>query len=105
MHAILVRVRRSPRASRPGIKSSRFRTGAQRIVIDTFSLGDGSRGRRTASSPFGAAADYDWRDDSIAESLYHQLMIHHDDVSWSAAGFAGIPGRFSNHKDTKDTNI
>ena len=80
-------------------------TGAQRIVIDTFSLGDGSRGRRTASSPFGAAAEYDWRDDSIAESLYHQLTIHHDDVSWSAAGFAGIPGRFSNHKDTKDTNI
>ena len=27
-------------------------TGAQRIVIDTFALGDGSRGKRTASSPF-----------------------------------------------------
>ena len=68
-------------------------TGAQRIVIDTFAIGDGSRGRRTAQSPFAAVADYDWRDDSIAESLYHQLDIHHDGVAWSGAGFAGIPGR------------
>ena len=68
-------------------------TGAQRIVIDTFAVGDGSRGRRTAQSPFAAVADYDWRDDSIAESLYHQLNIHHDGVAWSGAGFAGIPGR------------
>ncbi len=68
-------------------------TGAQRIVIDTFVLGDGSRGKRTAGSPFAALANYDWRDDSIAESLYHQLTIYHDDVSWSGEGFAGIPGR------------
>ena len=27
-------------------------TVAQRIVIDTFAIGDGSRGRRTANSPF-----------------------------------------------------
>ncbi len=68
-------------------------TGAQRIVIDTFAIGDGSRGRRTANSPFAALADYDWRNDDIAESLYHQLNIHHDGVAWSGAGFAGIPGR------------
>ncbi len=68
-------------------------TGAQRIVIDTFAIGDGSRGKRTAASPFAAVADYDWRDDDIAESLYHQLNIHHDGVAWSGAGFAGIPGR------------
>lgn len=68
-------------------------TGAQRIVIDTFAIGDGSRGRRTAKSAFAARADYDWRDDDIAESLYHQLNIHHDGVGWSGAGFAGIPGR------------
>jgi len=34
-------------------------TGAQRIVIDTFAIGDGSRGRRTGKSPFAALADYD----------------------------------------------
>ncbi len=68
-------------------------TGAQRIVIDTFAIGDGSGGRRTGSSPFAALADYDWRDDSIAESLYHQLNAYHDGVAWSGPGFAGIPAR------------
>ena len=68
-------------------------TGAQRIVIDTFAIGDGSRGRRTGSSPFAALADYDWRDDEPAISLYHQLSAFHDCVEWSGAGFAGIPGR------------
>jgi len=68
-------------------------TGAQRIVIDTFAIGDGSRGARTAISPFAALADYDWRDDEIAISLYHQLSAYHDCVAWSGAGFAGIPGR------------
>lgn len=68
-------------------------TGAQRIVIDTFAVGDGSRGARTANSPFAARADYDWRDDEIALSLYYQLSAFHDSVEWSGAGFAGIPGR------------
>ena len=68
-------------------------TGAQRIVIDTFAIGDGSRGKRTASSPFAALADYDWRDDDIAISLYHQLSAYHDQVEWSGPGFAGIPAR------------
>ncbi len=68
-------------------------TGAQRIVIDTFAIGDGSGGRRTGSSLFAALADYDWRDDSIAESLYHQLNAYHDGVAWSGPGFAGIPAR------------
>ena len=68
-------------------------TGAQRIVIDTFAIGDGSRGARTGKSPFAALADYDWRDDEIAISLYHQLSAFHDNVEWSGAGFAGIPGR------------
>ena len=68
-------------------------TGAQRIVIDTFSIGDGSRGARTANSPFAALADYDWRDDELAVSLYHQLSAYHDGVEWSGPGFAGIPAR------------
>ena len=70
-------------------------TGAQRIVIDTFAIGDGSRGARTAKSPFAAIAEYDWRDDEIAISLRHQLSAWHDSVEWSGAGFAGIPGRTS----------
>jgi len=68
-------------------------TGAQRIVIDTFAVGDGSRGARTGKSPFAALADYDWRDDEIAIRLYQQLRAGHEAVEWSGAGFAGIPGR------------
>ncbi len=68
-------------------------TGAQRIVIDTFAVGDGSRGARTGKSPFAALADYDWRDDEIAVSLYQQLSEFHAAVEWSGAGFAGIAGR------------
>ena len=68
-------------------------TGAQRIVIDTFAIGDGSRGARTANSPFAARADYDWRADDIAISLYQQLSANHDSVEWSGPGFAGIPAR------------
>ena len=68
-------------------------TGAQRIVIDTFAVGDGSGGRRTGSSPFAALADYDWRDDGIARRLYQELEGRHGAVEWSGAGFAGIAGR------------
>lgn len=68
-------------------------SGAERIVIDTFAIGDGSRGQRTASSPFASAADYDWRDNRLAERLRQQLSRHHDGVSWSAEGFAGIAPR------------
>ena len=68
-------------------------TGAQRIVIDTFAIGDGSRGRRTGNSPFAALADYDWRDDGIAMRLYQQLKSRHGAVAWSGSGFAGIPAR------------
>ena len=70
-------------------------SGAERIVIDTFAIGDGSRGQRTAGSPFASAADYDWRDNGLAERLYQQLNRHHDGVSWSAEGFAGIARRDS----------
>ncbi len=67
-------------------------TGAQRIVIDSFAAGDGSGGRRTGRSPFGALAGYDWRDDTLARGLYRELRAKHDAVGWSGAGFAGISG-------------
>jgi DNA repair photolyase len=77
----------------PDFAERLLETGAQRIVIDTFAIGDGSGGRRTGNSPFAASADYDWRDDGIAISLYHQLSAFHDSVEWSGPGFAGIPAR------------
>ncbi len=65
-------------------------TGAQRIVIDTFSVGDGSRGARTSTSAFAGLADYDWRDDGLAIHLYRRLEDRHPGVGWSGTGFAGI---------------
>lgn len=71
-------------------------TGAQRIVIDSFGSGDGRGGARTANSPFAQQADYDWRDEKAALALYAQLRSQHKGIGWSAAGFAGIPGRSRN---------
>lgn len=69
-------------------------SGAQRIVVDTFVLGDGSQGKRTADSPFAENVAYDWQDNSIAEQLYTQLKEKHPDVAWSSSGFVGIPPRY-----------
>lgn len=70
--------------------------GAQRIVIDSFGSGDGRSGARTANSPFAQKADYDWRDEKAARALYERLRSRHKGIGWSAAGFAGIPGRSRN---------
>ena len=68
-------------------------SGARRIVVDSFSAGDGRGGARTAGLPFAGLADYDWRDDGAARRLYENLRARHAGVGWSAAGFAGIGGR------------
>ena len=68
-------------------------SGAHRIVVDTFVLGDGSQGKRTEDSPFADVVNYNWRDNSIAETLYQQLQTQHPNVAWSSSGFVGIPPR------------
>ena len=56
--------------------SGLLETGAQRIVIDTFAIGDGSRGGRTAKSPFRRAQPIMTGETTISPiSLYHQLNI------------------------------
>jgi len=68
-------------------------TGVGRIVVDTFVEGDGSRGKRTAESPFADAADYDWRDPDPARTLYATLEQSGIEVGWSSDGFSSIPPR------------
>jgi DNA repair photolyase len=68
-------------------------SGAERIVVDTFVEGDGSKGQRTASSPFAREVDYDWRNDDPARHLYEDLQVYDVWVGWSAQGFASIPPR------------
>lgn len=66
---------------------------AGRIVVDTFTAGDGSAGKRTAESPFAAQVDYNWREEQPAQALYDALQGRGAKVGWSADGFVGIPYR------------
>jgi DNA repair photolyase len=76
-------------------------SGAQRLVIDTFTEGDGAEGRRTARSMF-AKAEQDWRDTSHAHQLYHHVCERSGEtgpsVSWSITGFCGIAPRYVHHE-------
>lgn len=67
-------------------------TGAQRFLVDTMVDGDGSRGARTARSPFPASYPT-WRDATPARELFGRLRAAGAEVGWSSAGFCGIPPR------------
>ena len=67
-------------------------TGVQRVIVDTFTAGDGARGARTASTLW-PAEDPGWRDEDAARLLYAQLEEVGVTVGWGAAGFCGIPYR------------
>jgi DNA repair photolyase len=69
---------------------------ADRVVVDTFVAGDGSRGRRTATTEVPAlwqASGYgDWRDETAAWQLYQALLarLGPERVGWSIEGFNSI---------------
>lgn len=69
-------------------------SGAQRLIVDTVTDGDGSGGERTARSPF-AEAEPRWANTSHAHSLYNYLLENAAgsaiSLGWSNAGFCGIP--------------
>lgn len=72
---------------------------ADRVVVDTFTSGDGLQGKRTARSPlparFAALGLGDWRDESEARSLYRTLqrLMGPARVGWSAEGFNRVVER------------
>jgi len=69
-------------------------SGAQRLVVDSVTAGDGARGKRTARSPF-AKVEPNWAKMSHADRLYQylceQAMGTGISIGWSSAGFSGIP--------------
>lgn len=71
-------------------------SGAQRLIIDSFVAGDGTRGKRTAHSPF-AQIEPSWRDGHHPEELYHYLQEKVSGMGillgWSIEGFCGIAPR------------
>lgn len=67
----------------------------QRVVVDTFTSGDGQAGRRTAATQIPTlydAFDYgNWRAETAAEALYQWLLTKMGDrIGWSQAGFTAL---------------
>jgi len=66
---------------------------ADRVIVDTYTSGDGAHGRRTAATPISALYAQlgwtNWRDESAAHRLHDEVgrLIGADRVSWSQAGF------------------
>jgi DNA repair photolyase len=74
-----------------------------RIVVDTYTYGDGMRGSRTART---AIPDIylrehwgDWRSDQVARALYDWLRERIGDrAGWSQQGFSALPIMFLKRK-------
>lgn len=70
-------------------------TNSQRVVVDTYTSGDGQAGRRTAATAIPAlytGLDWaDWRNEEGALALYDWLQAHIGErAGWSQAGFAAL---------------
>jgi DNA repair photolyase len=68
----------------------------ERVVVDTFTTGDGMRGRRTASTAIPALYAGmqwpDWGSEEPARQLYDWLRERIGDrAGWSQQGFAALP--------------
>jgi hypothetical protein len=67
----------------------------RRVIVDSFVSGDGSSGRRTASTKipqlYGQYGLDDWRTEEEAARLYHWLRQREpNSVGWSQAGFTAL---------------
>ena len=68
---------------------------SRRVIVDTFTSGDGSGGQRTAKTDtpaiYTAQGWGDWRDEQAARVLYQWLQEHMGErVGWSQAGFTAL---------------
>lgn len=67
----------------------------QRVVVDTYTSGDGQAGRRTAATAiptrYTELAWADWRNEENALALYAWLQAHIGErAGWSQTGFAAL---------------
>lgn len=72
----------------------------QRVVVDTYTSGDGQAGKRTASTAIPALytelAWANWRSEAEAQALYLWLQARIGDrAGWSQAGFAALTKRLT----------
>lgn len=71
-------------------------TYGHRVVVDSYTTGDGQAGRRTANTAIPALyqeqAWADWRSEDAARALYSWLHIRLGErAGWSQAGFSALP--------------
>lgn len=67
----------------------------QRVIVDSYTSGDGQAGKRTATTAIPAlytALDWsDWRNEAQAQALYAWLQAQMGErAGWSQAGFAAL---------------
>ena len=67
----------------------------QRVIVNSYTSGDGQAGRRTAATRVPDLYDEfswgDWRAEDSARTLYEWLRNHIGDrAGWSQAGFAAL---------------
>ncbi len=67
----------------------------QRVIVDTYTSGDGQSGKRTSTTAipalYTAAGWRDWRAEASAQALYEWLQPHlAERVGWSQSGFAAL---------------
>jgi len=70
-------------------------THGQRVIVDTYTSGDGQKGKRTANTTipalYAASGWADWRAEASAQALFAWLQPHLGDrVGWSQAGFTAL---------------
>lgn len=81
--------------SDPVAFGDRLRSLAQRVVVDTWTSGDGRAGRRTAASDlparYAALGFGDWRNEADAHALHDYLQpFLGENLGWSQAGFTAL---------------
>jgi hypothetical protein len=67
-----------------------------RVIVDTYTTGDGARGRRTATTDIPLLYREhelgNWRAEDAAHSLYDWVHERIEELAgWSQAGFAALP--------------
>lgn len=77
----------------------------QRVIVDTYTSGDGQAGRRTAATAIPALYTglewTNWRNEEAALALYDWLQARIGDrAGWSQAGFAALTQGLTNQQAT-----
>ncbi|MEZ4732639.1 MAG: hypothetical protein R3E79_36515 [Caldilineaceae bacterium] len=80
-------------------------THGQRVIVDTYTSGDGQAGKRTAATAipplYAEQAWSDWRSEEQAQALYEWLRARIGErAGWSQTGFAALTQRLTGTKAT-----